>query len=339
MSSLCAIGSVLPFPEVEGPLATSLWSVWAAGRATATYQTARAAFAALLRARDVRRLWLPAYVCDALAQACIFAGVEACWYGVDHRLEPDIAGLSQGLKPSDAALVVAYFGRSPPVALQDLALRRADVLWIEDRAQALAPDGPSWAGVELYSPRKLIGVPDGGLLVGEGSLPPTLEPGVADAAPQRARAADLDGVDPQTWYPAFQTQEAHFDARPLGMSALTRDLLTQIDPVPLAARRRTNYAILARALPQFALWPQVEPAFAPLAFPVRVKDRDGVVARMAAERIYCPHHWPDLPSSAADFPEVHALNAELLSVPCDHRYGAQDMARVIEKLTSLARPA
>jgi hypothetical protein len=36
---------------------------------------------------------------------------------------------------------------------------------------------------------------------------------------------------------------------------------------------------------------------------------------------------------------VHALNAELLSIPCDHRYGADDMARVAARLAALVEPA
>jgi hypothetical protein len=337
VSPFRAIGSVLPLPETGEPMAGSLWGSWTAGRPVAAFQTARGALSALLAARGVRRLWLPAYVCDAVAQAAAFAGTEVCWYGVDASLDPDLGRLSEGLLARDAALVVAYFGRSPSKALRALAQARSDVLWIEDRAQALSPDGPSWAQAELYSPRKLIGVPDGGLLVGQSVPPAEPAPPVNDTA-QRGRAGDPDGLAPGGWYPAFQAQEAALDARPLSMSALTRDLLARIDPAPLAARRRANYAALARALPQLALWPEIEPAFAPLVFPVRVKDRDGVVARMAAERIFCPHHWPDLPSPAAQFPAVHALNAQLLSMPCDHRYDAADMFRAAERLRALAEP-
>lgn len=334
-----AIGSVLPLPQAGPPPAESLWSTWTAGAPAAAFQTARGALAALLSARGARRLWLPAYACEALAQACAFAGVEACWYGVADDLSPDITRLARRLEAGDAALAIAYFGRSPPAELRAFAASRRDILWIEDRAQALASDGPSWADVALYSPRKLIGVPDGGLLVGLGAPSPTEPSTFLDAAPQLARAADPDGLAPETWYPAFQAQEALFNARPLAMSALTGRVLRSLDPAPLAAQRRANYAVLARAAPSFALWPETTPGFAPLAFPVRVKDRDDVTVRMAAGRIYCPRHWITLPSPAADFPAVHALNAQLLSIPCDHRYGADDMARVAERLIAVAEPA
>ena len=333
-----AIGSVLPLPHPGPPAAFSLWRHWTGGRSATAFQTARGALAALLQARAAPRLWLPAYVCRALAEACVFAGVEICWYGLDDDLAPDLNALAAGLRPRDAALVIAYFGRAPPESLRRFAAERPDVLWIEDRAQALEADGVPWAEFVLYSPRKLVGVPDGGLLVGEAPPAPSAAPAPLDAAPQRARQADPQGLAPETWYPAFRAQEAAFDARPLAMSQLTRELLDGIEPAPLAARRRANYVALAQALPDYALWPEAAPAFAPLAFPVRVEDRDGVAARLAHERIYCPHHWPDLPSPAADFPAVHALNAEILSIPCDHRYGPEDMARVAARLSATARP-
>ncbi len=335
-----AIGSVLPLPELGPITGESLLAQWTAGHTFAAYWTARAALCALLKARRARRIWLPAYACSALAQAASSAGVEICWYGVDDCLSADEARLAEGLRSGDVALVIAYFGQSPASGLLALAASRPDVLWIEDRAQALAVDGPTWAEVALYSPRKLVGAPDGGLLVGRGALPtPESSASPVNAAPQLARLADPKGLAPETWYPGFQAQEAAFDATPLAMSELTREVLEGINPAPLVLRRRENFAALAEALKDYGLWPDLEIAFAPMVFPVRIADRDEVVRRMAAERIYCAHHWPDLPSPAEDFPGVHALNAELLSIPCDHRYGAEDMARVAEKLTALARPA
>ena len=37
-----------------------------------------------------------------------------------------------------------------------------------------------------------------------------------------------------------------------------------------------------------------------------------------------------LPVPRAEFPGEHALAAELVTLPCDYRYGEQDMRRVAE---------
>jgi len=51
---------------------------------------------------------------------------------------------------------------------------------------------------------------------------------------------------------------------------------------------------------------------------------------MATERVFCARHWADLPSPGADFPAEHDLSRRLLTLPCDHRYDAADMARVAQ---------
>lgn len=98
---LKGIGSVLsssdPAAEFEG---ASVWASWtAAGAQASAFATARAALAALLGARSIRRLWLPAYCCDTLADGARAAyvqrqvvdeAVEAC---VGHAvLDLDLAG-------------------------------------------------------------------------------------------------------------------------------------------------------------------------------------------------------------------------------------------------------
>jgi hypothetical protein len=51
---------------------------------------------------------------------------------------------------------------------------------------------------------------------------------------------------------------------------------------------------------------------------------------MAGARIFCARHWADLPSPAADFPAEHELSRRLITLPCDHRYGEAEMARVAD---------
>jgi len=333
------IGSVLPqsAPELPEGGPGSLWAVWTSGQPNvAAFRTARGALAALLAHRGVGRIWLPAYGCEALAQGA--AGCEIAWYAVDEDLAPDVAGLSSGLRAGDAVLGVDYFGAPPPQAFRGLARHRTDVLWIEDRAQALDTGAPAWGAVLLYSPRKLVGVAEGGLLAGAGPMPtaaPAEAPACADA--QVARAADPDGQAPERWFQAFQRQEAALDARPTAMGTETRRLLSSLAHAPRAARRRANWDVLAGRLAEVALWPGRRADFAPLAFPVRLKNRDAVAAALAERRIWCARHWASLPSDPARFPAAHRLAGELLSLPCDDRYEAREMEAVAEAVLAAAR--
>lgn len=329
-----AVGSVMaaaaPDPSVGS--GQDLWSRWSLGRPVAAFRTARSALAAVLRMRGVRRLWLPAYSCAVLADAGEAAGCTLEWFGVGRTLEPETTAMARVLAPGDAVLAIDYFGRPPGEAFRAVVRSRPDVLWIEDRAQALATGDDPWGELILYSPRKLLGLGDGGLVVGDSGLNDRecADDGEALAAPERARAGDPDGDRPDAWFPLFQAREAAFATDDAPMSRLTRTVLRRTAAEPLIAARRANYAALLARLGGCALWPDVAPTFAPLAFPIVVPDRDRLAARLARQRIWCAKHWATLPSPADRFPTEHSLAASVLSLPCDHRYGAEDMARVAD---------
>jgi hypothetical protein len=342
MASVRTVGSVMPAADGGERRPGNLWRLWTEGWAHhATFRTARSALAALLAQRGARRVWLPAYICDAVVQAS--AGIEIVWYDAGPRLRVETARFS-GLKPGDAVLAVDYFGRSPEPAFRAFAASRPDVLWIEDRAQALAPDAPAWGEVLLYSARKLIGAADGALMISAAALPQpdaAHDPDEETAlwAPEDARAADLDGTSASAWFALFQRREAAFGVDRAPMSQRSHRALTHVEAQPVIRRRRANYARLLGRLADFALWPQTEPDFAPLAFPVLVEARDAVAALMGARGIFCARHWSHLPCPKDGFADAWALSTRMLSIPCDQRYDQPDMDRVADALRAVARPA
>lgn len=313
-----AIGGVLPALEPQ-PVEHSLWDRWTAGFThTAAFSSARSALAALLRQRRPKRLWLPAYVCQTLLDGA--AGWPVDWYAVDGALRM----VPPALEAGDAILVVDYFGRSAGFEAPD------GVLVIEDRAQALDPGAPAFGDVVLYSPRKLLGVGDGGLLVSNRPLPQPDEPpaeGLWDT--NDARAHDPDGLNPGAWRPAFITREAGFEPDSRAMTARTEAALRGFDPSAEIAARQANWSALSEGVGDYALWPAGQAEFTPLAYPILTDDAGAMAAHLADRRIWAPRHWADLPSPEA-FTAAHDLARRCLSLPLDGRYGAGDMARIVE---------
>lgn len=337
---LKGIGSVLPSADPAAmPIdALSVWTRWTAdGPDVSAFSTARAALAALLTARCVKRLWLPAYCCDSLAEAARARGVELAWYAVDARLQASTADLEAGLVSGDAVVAIAYFGRAPDDCLRALASRRQDALWIEDRAQALDTTVPSLGAITLYSPRKLLGVADGGLLVGADL--PVADPRPIDQAelwrPNDLRRADPEGLAPDAWFSRFQAREAAFDASSAPSSARTLTALQGFDPTLEIRVRRRNWGVLAQRLGDLMLWDDPAPAFAPLAFPVVIDDASALGAYLAERGIWAARHWTQLPSPAS-YRAAHDLSAHCLSLPLDGRYDRADMERVADAVLSFA---
>lgn len=335
-----AIGGVMPAVADGPPIPDSLWRAWGAGgRAAAGFANARSALAALIAERGPTRVWLPAYACPALAAATAAAAVETRFYAMDAALEPDAAGLARQLRAGDAVVVIDHFGRPPGAAWRALAADFPDLLWIEDRAQALDTAAPPFGEVRLFSPRKLIGVGDGGILVAESPLPAPRSAAPLAWAPEAARALDPDGDAPEGWYGLFRRREAAQAVGGRAASDRTLAALAATAAPPLAEARRANWRVLAEALGAYALWPIASPAFAPLAFPILVEDAAQTVERLAARRIWAPRHWSDPPSPATEFPAAHWLAAHCVSLPLDQRYGAADMGRIVGAVLAAATPA
>lgn len=334
-----AVGGVMPAEPGGAPVAGSVLERWSAGwSGRAAFANAGSALAALLAARQVRRVWTPAYVCPVVTHAIAQAGAEARFYGVDPTLNADPAAIGNGARSGDAVVGVDNFGRPPGAAFLELRERLGDLLWIEDCAQALDTGAAPWGDAALYSPRKLVGIGDGGLLFAKGEAPGPTAPALDLWSPEDARAQDVDGHAPERWYGLFKAREAGMRIGVNAMSARSLAALEAIPAGPIANVRRANWRTLAAALGDFALWSDPEPAFAPLAFPIVVEDAAAAVAVLAEERIWAPRHWADLPSDAQAFPDAHALSRQLVSLPCDQRYGAADMARVTEVVRRRLQP-
>jgi hypothetical protein len=298
------------------------------------FWNARAALAHLLAVLGTRRVWLPAYVCDEVAGAAARDGREVGFYPVGGDLVPDGQTLARELRAGDAVLGVDYFG-ARSLTLPELAPRFRDVTWIQDRAQALWPDPAPWGDYIIYSLRKVVGAPDGGVLVSRGGrVPPPRWSADIDTSrlePGRLRAADPLGLDNETWFPAYRAAEAAMTADPVPISEVSRGVADALDTGALVQRRRRNAeALLGRVGEATLFLAQRLLAGSPLGVPVLTTDAAVVAARMAQARVFCARHWADLPSPAADFPAEHDLSRRLLTLPCDHRYDEADMARVAE---------
>lgn len=327
-----AIGGFLPLEPVASKKtggALSLWKI--KDRNAWKFVNARSALAHLIQVVDAQRLLLPALICPELALAAR-EDVSVGYYPLNAELSPNVDALLGVLQPGDCVVAVDYFGRQPEPDFRALVRDRTDVVWVEDRAQALLPALEPWAEWVLYSPRKLFGVPDGGILVRTfDDVTPadyTEENAEDRSLPRVLRRDDALERDNAVWYAAYQKVEAEMLVSCEPMSAKTFDILGGIDTELVIRRRKRNFDTLAKHLVKFALLRERADDFAPFGFPVRVRHRDRVLKTLSDKRIFAPRFWPHLPSDPTVFPAEHELSQELLLLPCDQRYDEDDMLTV-----------
>lgn len=294
------------------------------------FQSARAAFLALLRTGKPRRVWMPRYMCDAMLAPLAMAGCECVFYSVSSTFE--IADPIE-LAPGDWLLYVNYMGVCGDGVQK--VLRTFDPAQVVlDHSQAFfAPPGDCLATV--YSPRKFFGVPDGGLLV--TTLPVVLPQAVDEGAPSRmAHLLKRLYGQAESGYADFQQAEQSLEAcEPCRMSPLTQRILGGIDTENARHQRNHNFALLYHVLGPLNRFPlDVTEVDGPLCYPF-LCDQPGLRERLIAARIFVPTYWPDVLGRVDGQSWEATLVRKLIPLPCDQRYGEAEMGLVAELCRSV----
>ena len=108
------------------------------------------------------------------------------------------------------------------------------------------------------------------------------------------------------------------------MSALTRNLLKGIDYEKAAKKREENYEILAGLLGSDSVFNRVIPK-APFVYPYFHVNGSELRKRLAEHKIFVPVYWKNVMETCdRDSLEYHWA-ADILPLPCDQRYGPEEM--------------
>lgn len=327
-------------PDAAAPEA-SLQAAWTGGRPYSAFVNARSAFSALARTWPAAVIWLPAFVCGDLLDPDLAARTR--FYPVLDGFKPDLAEIEARARPGDLVLFVAHFGLPQGPEARTFAARRPDLRIVEDRAQALDA-GPAIPGAWLlFSPRKLLGVADGGLLVApDAEIRPSRPTAAADAAALwRApllRADDPEGRDNATWHAANQAKEAAMAVGDEAMTPRSLEILARTSLASLTAPRHANWAVLDRRLRAWSPLP-ADPEAPPFGYILRLEPgrRDRLLAGLHARRVFAAVHWPRIAAPAEAFPRETGWTRELVTLPCDHRYDAAAMERIADLANDLLR--
>lgn len=300
---------------------------------------ARAGLRLLVEQGRPQQVWLPAYICDVMVAAVQAAGQSPRFYPLGPDLRADGLAWQDDVRQGDLVVVVDYFG-FPPDETVIQAARNRGARVVEDAAQALLSSHPGAdADFVLFSPRKFVGVPDGGILRVKDKAAwidadPPPPPGrwwlQAFTAGVLRREFDRHGGQ-RRWFQLFQEAERTAPSRLYAMSTLAEALLRHsFDYASIARKRVANYRALASALERWALYPELPDHVVPVGFPIRLPERDRVRQALFAREIFPPVHWPLAGVIPHEFRPCHELAEQIMTLPCDQRYNQGDMERIIQ---------
>jgi len=299
-----------------------------------------------LKAKGVKHIHLPSFLCQSILQPVISFGLDYSFYPV----QTDLTALPD--PPSNSAiLLIHYFGFINAAADGLRADSGHDYILIEDACHVFLNDeyfNESENQLLFFSTRKHSPTVLGGWCNLELDLDePSKNIEVCTWKSLAARFMkgmylskkdrEIDPATEDFYLELFRDSEELLDSEihPTKPPQIIMNLIDSIHWDDVSRRHRNNWQTLQKLIGD-----KVEPIFdhlpdgaVPLGYVIRLKNRDTVKEKLAAHRIFAPVHWP-LPEEVdnKNFPDSKMLSDSLLTLPIDQRYGPDDMNYIANTL-------
>lgn len=287
----------------------------------------RNALAYLLEAKGIKKLYLPYFLCDSVANVCKKYGVEVVFYHIGENWLPKDLVID-----GDAWLyIVNFYGQ---ITREDLArLAAANRNIIIDNAQAYF-DAPLANVDTLQTCRKFFGVSDGAVLYTNSKLERSLE---IDESFNRIHyvLGRYERTASEFYEEAAQNNDI-FDNEPIKeMSRLTKNLLRSIDYEYVKQVRTNNFAYLHEKLREVNKLNVrlIEGAF---MYPLLIDDGMKIRKQLQQMKIYIPTLWPNVLEDCEPDTLEYKFAADILPIPVDQRYGVEDMEYIYMHIIQFA---
>ena len=289
--------------------------------------TGRNALEYILRSiGKVKRVYLPYYTCKAVLEPLIKLNVPYTYYHINSSFE-----ITDEFNLQNDEYIIAnnYYGIKDGY-IQKLAEKYRDQL-IVDCAQAFF--AKSIPGIKaFYSMRKYVGVADGGVAY-VGNLPDNLvkveEMEKTDEHDSHLFKRKQFGAE--AGFADYQANEKKLDEQPIRlMSFQTKLILDHIDYNNVVARRRENYQYLHKILGEIntLVLPSIDTFVCPMVYPFRTIGKQNLRQELIRNNIFVAKYWPNIETQEG-FEIESNLATRVIPIPCDQRYGKEDMEKII----------
>lgn len=295
---------------------------------------------------------LPSFTCDTVFEPFLKLGYEIYYYPIAKDLTTNSDAILEAVLKHDASIVLfhRYFGFNTLVGQVDGMcdiLRGLGKFTIEDCTQCLYSGIPrANSDFTVGSIRKWTGTPDGGFAVchsGNFKNKPERTDCELEAAKIRASYAKYNYLfehkgDKSEMLALYRKAEDILDQQneTYAISPMSATVQSNLNVDHLVNNRRNNFNILRETLngpvqPLFSL--QGNQAV-PLYFPVLVDDRAALQKHLVQNSIYAPVVWPKDEKQPIQCEGAENAYKQLLCIPIDQRYDADDMGRIVEVVSS-----
>jgi hypothetical protein len=279
----------------------------------------------ILMANDFVKIYIPYFICEVILEPLKKCSIEYEFYNIDKNFNPifDYNILSS----NEAFLYVNYFGIKE-CTVGKLA-RYIDNLIIDNTQAFFAKpiDGVD----TFYSPRKFVGVADGGYLYTNSQLDFDLQKDKSCERMSHLLSRIENGS--QVAYELFRENSKVLGNNDIfKMSTLTKKILSGINYNKIKKIREQNFIFLHKFLEDNnELNLSLDNLNGPMVYPYLIND-DSVRRKLIENKVFVAQYWPNVLEWCEEKDLEFTMTKYLLPLPIDQRYSIKEMENIIKIL-------
>lgn len=276
--------------------------------------------------QNVKRLWIPYFTCDVVLQPLQKLNIPYKFYRINADLE-----LNENIELGDGEylLYTNYYGIKDAYCNQ-IAEKYGNRA-IVDNAQALFCK-PIAGLNQFYSPRKFMGMPDGGLAV--TSFTSTTKQLPIDQSFDRcSHLLKRHELIPAEGYNDFKENSKKIAEAPLSrMSKISKKIFESVDLENIKQKRHKNFAYLHKMLhtENKLTIPSMDQFECPLVYPFW--SNNGLKKQLIDAKIFIATYWPNILEWTIPGDLEYELANNIVCIPIDQRYSEDDMERIVKEI-------
>lgn len=300
-----------------------------------------------------KKALLPAYTCHTVIDPFIDKGYEVGYYNINESLEINIEDFKNKVETFRPSIVLfhSYYGFDTLDNMHQIVknLKENKIIIIEDLTQSLFSNiNHLDADYYIGSFRKWLAIPDGGFAIScqnkFNNKPVEINNKLVKTNLKAFNSKNLymeenigEKID---FLKLYSKAENIIDESKsiYNISKESRYILSKMDKSKLVEKRRENFEFLLKNINNTSLiskvFNKIDSNITPLYFPIYIKgDRTNLQKYLAESSIYLPIIWP-MTIHVKDELDEKTTNVynEILAIPCDQRYGIDEMRKIVELL-------
>ncbi len=286
------------------------------GKNVVRLNSGRAGIYHSLRILSCKKVYLPYYQCNTVRDFLMKKNIEINYYNIDNNFNP----INLEVEENAAVLFVNYYGIMSKERMKAFALMYKNI--IIDNSQAFFAK-PIDGCMNVYSPRKFLGVPDGCYVIGKG-VNQFIEEYEQDYSSDTSLFL-LQRIEKgcEASYQSRMLNENRINNSDiLKMSSLTQAILGSINYEHIKLKRRKNFIIadsLFKSINNLNSMMFYDFDCIPMVYPL-VVENNLLLQELLKNKIFQGHWWSYLLDEVKENTFEFYLSKYIIPITIDQRY-------------------